>query len=71
MTRATRRAESPSREVPKAQRVWKSLPQYAREAVDRDEAIRAAYATGAFTLTQIGAYFGLHYATVSRIARRV
>jgi len=29
-----------------------------------------SYATGAYTLSEIGAYFGLHYATISRIARK-
>jgi len=64
-------ALSPSREIPKAQRRWKPLTQYDREAKDRDDAIRAAYASGAYTLAQIGEHFGLHYATVSRIARKV
>jgi len=70
VARATRRAASPSREIPKAQRRWKSLTQYDRDAKDRDHAISAAYASGAYTLAQIGEHFGLHYATVSRIARK-
>jgi putative transposase len=67
--RMTTRAETPSREVPRNQRARKSLAQYAHAAADRDSAIRAAYASGAYTLKAIGDYFGLHYATVSRIAR--
>lgn len=59
----------PSREVPRKQRVQKSLTQYERAAADRDSAIRAAYASGSYTLKTIGEHFGLHYATVSRIAR--
>ena len=46
------------------------LKHYEQAADDRDEAIRAAYASGAYTLKAIGEHFGLHYATVSRIARQ-
>ena len=70
ITRATRKATAPSREVPKRQRAWTSLAQIERAARGRDAAIQVAYASGAFTLAQIGAHFGLHYASVSRIARR-
>ncbi len=57
-------------EIPKAQRrrVPKSLSEYARLHGERDEAIAAAYASGGYTLKEIGAHFGLHYAQVSRIA---
>lgn len=64
------RNKPPSREVPRRQRAVKSLSQYERDARDRDSAIAAAWASGAYTQPQIGAHFGLHYATVSRIARR-
>lgn len=64
------RGKPPSREVPRQQRTVKSLEQYSREARDRDSAIAAAWASGAYTQPQIGAHFGLHYATVSRIARK-
>jgi len=70
IARATRNATPPSREVPRRQRAWRSLAQYEKESPDRDAAIRAAYASGAYTLAQIGDHFGLHYATVSRLARR-
>ena len=63
------RAQTLSREVPRKQRTAKSLAQYARASNDRDSAIQAAYASGAYTLKAIGEYFGLHYASVSRIAR--
>jgi putative transposase len=33
---------------------------------DRDAAMRAAYASGGYSLAQIGRHFGVHYATVSR-----
>lgn len=39
-----------------------------REA--RDKAIAAAYATGAYTMQQIAAHLGVHYATVSRAIRQ-
>jgi hypothetical protein len=70
VARALRHAVPPSREVPKRQRAWKSLAQYQRESGDRDVAIRLAYQGGGYTLAQIGEHFGLHYATVSRLARR-
>jgi REP element-mobilizing transposase RayT len=69
VARVTREAARPSREVPKKQRAWTSVAQIARQIPDRKAAIRAAYATGTFTLAEIGEHFGLHYATVSRIAR--
>jgi REP element-mobilizing transposase RayT len=60
-------------EIPRAQRRRKPKPlfEYARAHRDRDEALAAAYASGGYTLKEIGAFFGLHYAQVSRIARRV
>ena len=58
-----------SSEVPKRQRQWRSLKSIEGSATNRDDAIRAAYAAGQFTLRQIGDHFGLHYASVSRIAR--
>jgi hypothetical protein len=59
-------------EVPRAQRRPKPKPlaDYAEMYPERDQAIAAAYASGGYTLKTIGAYFGLHYAQVSRIARR-
>ncbi len=63
------RARAPSSEVPRKQRAQQSLAQHERVAADRDSAISAAYASGAYTLKAIGEHFGLHYATVSRIAR--
>jgi hypothetical protein len=51
------------------QRLAPSLRQIEREAANRSKAIRRAYATGAYTLAEIGAHFGVHYATIRRIAR--
>ncbi|MFZ1839731.1 MAG: hypothetical protein WAU20_13465, partial [Dokdonella sp.] len=70
IARATRKARAPSREVPRRQRAWTSLAQIERAEKDRDAAIRKAYVSGVFTLAQMGAHFGLHYASVSRIARQ-
>jgi REP-associated tyrosine transposase len=70
VAQVTKRLKTTSREVPRAQRQWRTLAQFEREARDRNAAIRAAYASGAYTLRAIGEHFGLHYATVSRIARQ-
>lgn len=70
VNRVLKHASAPSREVPKRQRAWTSLAQHERAAEDRNAAIRAAYASGVHTLAAIGVHFGLHYSTVSRIARK-
>ena len=56
-------------EIPLRQRrpPAKSVRYYETRAADRDTAIRAAYASGGYTLKAVGDYFGLHYSTVSRI----
>ena len=56
-------------EIPKSQRRPKplSLARYESTACTRDEAIVMAYGSGGYTQKEIGAYFGLHYARVSRI----
>jgi len=56
-------------DVPKRQRQWRSLIAIEATAGDRNAGICEAYATGSFTAAEIGRHFGLHYATVSRIAR--
>ena len=58
-------------EVPRAQRrpPARGLAEYEAEAADRDLAIRQAWRSGAYTLAEIGAHFGLHYSWVSRIVR--
>ena len=59
-------------EIPRAQRrsPAKLLGEYAKQYPDRNEAITAAYASGGYTLKEIGQYFGLHYAHVSRVISR-
>ncbi|MFB6358685.1 MAG: transposase [Thiohalorhabdaceae bacterium] len=65
------KGEASSGEVPRSQRrpAPPALPDLAG-AHPRDEAIARAYASGGYTLREIGDYFGLHYSHVSRIARR-
>lgn len=61
--------QSISSEVVRGDRPTLSLGAIARRQPNRDAAIRQAYATGAYTLTEIARYFGLHRSTASRIAR--
>ena len=59
-------------EVPLGQRrpPAKPLAEYVSLYPDRDQAIAAAYASGGYTLKEIGDHVGLHYARVSRIVRK-
>ena len=69
VARVGARAASSGHEVPRRQRQWRSLSAIEASTGDRNTGICEAYATGSFTLAEIGRHFGLHYATVSRIAR--
>ncbi|MBK1723035.1 REP-associated tyrosine transposase [Thiocystis violacea] len=57
--------------IPKAQRraPAPALPVIAAQHTDRNAAIRAAYATGAYSYREIAQHFGVHLATVGRIVR--
>lgn len=57
-------------EVPSSQRrgIPASLEEY-DEKYERNESIAAAYASGGYTLKEIGDYYDLHYATVSRLIK--
>lgn len=59
------------RELSKAHRrsLASPLAEYARKHPDRNEAMAHAYESGAYTMAQIGEYFGVHYMTVSRAVR--
>ena len=59
-------------EIPVTQRrrQAKTLAYYERKAGSRDEAIINAYASGGYTLKEIGDYFGLHYSWISRIVEK-
>lgn len=56
-------------EIPKSQRraLPKSLDDYALKAQNRNTAIVQAYASGGYSMKEIGDYFGVHYSRVSRI----
>ena len=45
----------------------KPLADYVRQSPERNDAIVAAYRSGAYTLRDIGDYFGLHYSRISKI----
>lgn len=51
--------------------VSKPLTKYAELANDRDSAILAAYRNGAYSLREIGDFFGLHYSRGSRIIHKM
>jgi hypothetical protein len=56
-------------EVPLAQRrkLPKKLHEYERESASRNEAIAMAYASGGYSMKEIGEHFGLHYSRISRL----
>ena len=58
-------------QIPKIQK--RSLPKllmdYESEALDRDQAITEAYASGGYSYQEIGEYFGLHFTRVGKIVR--
>ncbi len=58
-------------EVPLSQRrsVPKVLAYYDEVSGSRDEAISSAYASGGYSMREIGEYFGLHYSRVSRVLK--
>jgi putative transposase len=60
-------------EIPRSQRRARAAPLASFEGAhpeDRDAAMREAYASGGYSLAQIGRHFGVHYATVSRAVAR-
>jgi REP element-mobilizing transposase RayT len=65
------KADARLREIPAVQRrpLPKPLAQLAEEH-ERDEAILRAYASGGYSLQEIGDHFGLHYSRVSRIVKQ-
>ena len=58
-------------EVPRAQHraLAKPLDDFARRYPERHQAMARAYQSGAYTMQEIGGYFGVHYAAVSRAVR--
>ena len=59
------------REIPqsKARPRAQTLAAFTRAHPERDRAIAQAYASGGYTMREIGDYFGLHYSRVSKIIR--
>lgn len=59
-------------EIPRAQerRLAKPLDVYETEYPTRNDAIAAAYASGDYTMKEIGDFFGLHLSHVSRIVQQ-
>ncbi|MEN8261568.1 MAG: addiction module toxin RelE, partial [Pseudomonadota bacterium] len=59
--------------IPRFQKrpVVPSLEEVEKKASGRNEAIILAYETGAYSLREIGEYFGLHPSTVGVIVRRL
>jgi len=60
-------------QIPKLQRraPAPTLAELAERAPNRDTAIVAAHAIGAYSYTEIGAFFGLHFATIGTLLRSV
>jgi putative transposase len=60
------------REISKAHRKSVALPlhEYQTRHPDRDVAMARAYLSGAYTMADVGQYFGVHYMTVSRAVRK-
>ena len=58
-------------QIPRAQRrpIAPSLDAITKQAADRNAAILAAYATGAYSYQQLADYFGLHFTMVGQIVR--
>lgn len=61
------------RNVSKAQRrmLAKSLEEYQRQHSARDEAMVRAYLSGAYSMQEVGDFFGVHAVTVGRAVRRL
>lgn len=60
-----------SHEIVRKDRPALSLETIEKRSPDRNAAIRWAYATTAYSLTEIARYFDIHVSTASRIAREV
>jgi len=60
------------RELSKAHKrtLARSLDEYRRRHRNRDQAIAEAYRSGAYTMAEIGVFFGVHYMTVSRAVKK-
>ncbi len=61
------------REISKAHRriLALSLDEYKQNHPRKNEAMACAYLSGAYSMAEIGEYFGVHYMTVSRAVRQI
>lgn len=61
----------PLREVPRAQRraLARPLAHFEKTCPDHRDAMARAFLTGAYTMQEIAAHFGVHYSTVGRAVR--
>jgi len=59
-------------QIPKVQRRKPppTIEQIYLSSDNRDEAIIGAHATGAYSYSEIGAYFGLHFSSIGKIVRK-
>ena len=59
-------------EIPKSQKRSKPKPlsHYEKQTNTRDEAILLSYASGGYSMKEIGDYYQLHYSRVSRIINK-
>lgn len=69
MTKLDRPTELREYDATHRRALTKPLAWYA-ERYKRNEAIARAWASGQYTLKQLGTYFGLHYASISRLVRQ-
>jgi putative transposase len=58
-------------EIPKSQKrpKPKKLQQYEKKAGNRNQAILLSYASGGYSMKEIGDYYGIHYSRISRIIK--
>ena len=64
-------ADELSPEITRETRPAQSLESIVSTSQDRNESIRRAYGSAAYSVTEIAQYFGVHVSTASRIARSV
>ncbi len=66
------RDDQPLEEIPMRQRrrVARALAYYAKRYSSKDRAIAEAYRSGAYSMREIGAYFGVGRMTVSRAVKK-
>jgi putative transposase len=59
-------------EIPTSQRRGKprEVAHYEKQAGNRNDAIITAYASGGYSMKELGDYFGLHYSRISRIVNK-